>query len=234
MSDDINITYDLLFDTLRTEKSRDELQKLDENFFRDVVEYIKGKEAIMLNAQTSPTERELTRIQLNNVKKILVELYERRERKIINLAIYKIKTNSDIINTTALLGEERAIFDSVAYLLSKYRCSILDNVANGKDPIIGAVGIECNIPGIAKELSGEDLRRLLQKHNLNDTAEEAAEEAGPDDQTKSVRFLKPVPKFLGAELESYGPFEEDDIASLPSRIARILVKKQRAEEIRAD
>ncbi|MEK6614689.1 MAG: hypothetical protein AABZ32_01045, partial [Bacteroidota bacterium] len=55
----------------------------------------------------------------------------------------------------------------------------------------------------------------------------------PDDESLiiSVRFIKPVPKFLGPELESYGPFEPEDIASLPSQIARILVGKGRAERI---
>ena len=48
---------------------------------------------------------------------------------------------------------------------------------------------------------------------------------------KSIRFIKPVPKFLGTELEIYGPFEENDIASLPSRIAKVLIKKERAEEM---
>ena len=35
---DINITYDLLFDILRYEKSRDDLQKLDDKFYQDVAE----------------------------------------------------------------------------------------------------------------------------------------------------------------------------------------------------
>jgi len=55
--------------------------------------------------------------------------------------------------------------------------------------------------------------------------------AGEIEGIKSVRFIKPVPKFLGSEMETYGPFEENDIASLPSKIANILVKKNRAEEM---
>jgi len=58
--------------------------------------------------------------------------------------------------------------------------------------------------------------------------------AEDDDTAKSVRFIKPVPKFLGPELETYGPFEEQDIASLPSKVANILIRKERAEEIKAN
>jgi len=82
---DISITYDLLFDVLRAEKSRDELQKLDEKFYKNVVEYINSKESAINNPNTPHSERELTRIQLSNVKKLLIELYDRREKKIINL-----------------------------------------------------------------------------------------------------------------------------------------------------
>ncbi len=44
-----------------------------------------------------------------------------------------------------------------------------------------------------------------------------------------VRFISAVPKFVGPELEVYGPFEPEDMASLPKKMANILVKKGRAE-----
>jgi len=36
----VRITYETLYELLRREKSNDELQKLDESFFRDVIEYL--------------------------------------------------------------------------------------------------------------------------------------------------------------------------------------------------
>ena len=51
-------------------------------------------------------------------------------------------------------------------------------------------------------------------------------------QTKLVRFLYSVPKFVGQELEEYGPFEEEDIANLPSEIADVLLGKGKVEEIK--
>ena len=50
-------------------------------------------------------------------------------------------------------------------------------------------------------------------------------------ETKLVRFLHSVPKFVGKELEEYGPFEEEDVASLPAELADVLVRKGRAEEL---
>jgi len=198
---DISITYDLLFDVLKIEKSREELQKLDEKFYKNVVEYINIKELIISNSNTSIRERELTRIQLGNVKKLLMELYDRREKKILNLAIYKIKTSAGMINTDALLEEEKYFFDAIYSQLSMYRSAIITNVVEGKSPvpIINSSS--------TSDSSGE-------KSRLNNKADDVEDES---EGVISVRFIRPVPKFLGPELETYGPFEEDDIASLPSK-----------------
>lgn len=212
---DISITYDLLFDILKIEKSREDLQKLDEKFYKNVVEYLIAKESVITNSNTPVRERELTKIQLGNVKKLLQELYDRREKKIINLAIYKIKTGSGIINTDALLEEERQLFDMLCSQLSRYRVGIITNVIEGKMPS-------------ANFSSSSDFSTTKAVMKV---AEDTEDLSNVSEGIKSVRFIKSVPKFLGSELEIYGPYEENDIASLPSKIANILIKKERAEEM---
>lgn len=205
---DLAISYDLLFDILRYEKSREDMQSLDKDFFKKVVEYLKQKDASMLSINTPTTERELTRIQVNNIKKILQEIYDRRERKIINLALYKVRTGSEMINTTVLLEEERIMFDNLYLLFSKYKSSILDNILNHKMPFA---------------------------ENMDAPKSEQKKETFYDpEQIVSIRFIKPVPKFLGPELDTYGPFEEQDIASMPYKIATILISKNNAEQIRSE
>ena len=49
-----------------------------------------------------------------------------------------------------------------------------------------------------------------------------------------MRFLHQVPKFVGPELEEYGPFGEEDIANLPAEVADVLINKGKAEEIREE
>ncbi|HYD02928.1 MAG TPA: hypothetical protein VEC16_01390 [Alphaproteobacteria bacterium] len=210
---DIAVTYDLLFDVLRNEKSRDDLQKLDEQFYTNVVEYINSKEQIINNPSSPHGERELTRIQLSNVKKLLVELYDRREKKIINLAIYKIKTGAGIITTEGLLSEERQLFDTLTERLGEYRGAILHNIISGKNP--EAV--------FERKSIIQKMSDLAAKH------QEDNDDPSDSNIIKSIRFTKPVPRFLGPELETYGPFEENDIASLPSKIANVLIRKERAE-----
>lgn len=207
---EISITYDLLFDILKIEKSREDLQKLGERFYSDIVDYLRSKDAVIDNPNTPIRERELTKIQLGNVKRLLVELYDRREKKILNLAIYRVKTGDGIINTEMLLAEEKIFFEMLSVQLSRYRSDILNNVLEGKIPTPGVVSFNTATTKSAPVL------------------QDATDES---EGLKSVRFTKSVPKFLGPELEVYGPFEENDIASLPSKIANILLKKERAEEM---
>jgi len=212
MDEKINITYETLFDILRLEKNTGELQKLSETFYEDVVSYLNGKENILKKEENvfSEAERDKTQVQIQNVKKILKELYERREKKIIELALNKARTGSDIIDLSALLPQEKKLFDSLVKTFSLGRDDILANLINGKQPTL--------------------------KESIEELSEEKTEihEEKQEEETKTVRFIHPVPKFLGKELEIYGPFEADDIAKLPKEIADILIRKGRAEEIREE
>jgi DNA replication factor GINS len=46
-----------------------------------------------------------------------------------------------------------------------------------------------------------------------------------------LRFLKDVPAIVGADMETYGPFKAEDIASLPAENAKILSKQGLAERV---
>jgi DNA replication factor GINS len=47
----------------------------------------------------------------------------------------------------------------------------------------------------------------------------------------TLRFLKPVPSIIGADMKSYGPFQVEDVASVPVENAKILVKQGLAKAI---
>jgi len=48
-----------------------------------------------------------------------------------------------------------------------------------------------------------------------------------------VRFLKEVPAIVGADLKVYGPFLAEDVVTLPTENAKVLVKHGVAMEIEA-
>jgi len=210
MSQEVVITYETLFELLQREKERMDLQKLDPSFFNDVIGYIKDKKKI-LEAKDSSVfaidEKRKTERQLENIYKILKELYERREKKIISLALDRSRTKSNLIDTSSLLKEEKVIFDALSNLFDSYRESILHSVLNEKQPFMAPL----------EQKPREDFKAASEMRS----------------KSKLVRFMEKIPKFVGPELEEYGPFEEEDIANLPEQVADVLLDKRKVEEIQS-
>ena len=82
------ITYETLYEYLRKEKVYPELQQLDTDFFKKVTKYLEEKNNILeshskKDSMFSKVEIEKTSRQISNIKKILKEIYEKRENKII-------------------------------------------------------------------------------------------------------------------------------------------------------
>ncbi len=206
MADDknISITYEFLYELLRKEKFRKELQKLDENFFKDVINYLEEKKAILQSQEKkdnifAPSNVQKTRKQLENLQKIIKEFYERRETKIIQLAVFSSRTNVPIPDYASMLEEEKEFYKTIVEELNNYRSSILKSLLEGKMPVKGK--------GKKKQKDQEPV------------------------ETKLIRFMQAIPQFVGDDLEVYGPFEAEDISNLPARVAEVLIKNNRAEEL---
>ncbi len=199
------ITYETLYEILRKEKTTSEIQKLNENFFQNVVNYIKEKSEI-LESQKKKTsifasvEIIKTQKQLDNIKKILKELYERRENKIIQIALFSSRT-SQKKEDLSLLEEENKFYKKLERIFSNYRKDILIRILSKELPKIEE----------PKDIKIENKER---------------------NKTKLVRFLHSLPKFVGEDLNIYGPFEAEDISNLPYKVAKVLMKRRRAQEIK--
>jgi DNA replication factor GINS len=48
-----------------------------------------------------------------------------------------------------------------------------------------------------------------------------------------IRFLKPMEKFIGVDLQAYGPFRQEDVAVVPSENARSLIENNHAIEVQS-
>jgi DNA replication factor GINS len=46
-----------------------------------------------------------------------------------------------------------------------------------------------------------------------------------------IRFLKPIDQIVGSDLEKYGPFDAEDVATLPFENATALIGKKIAVKI---
>lgn len=200
MTDTI-ITYDSIYEAFRKEKYESEIQKLQDTFYLDIINYLKEKQAILENQKSQKTvfSNEPVKIerQIQNIKKILKDLYEKRENKIVQLALFfsRSDTKVDISN---LLSEEQEFFKTIHEVFKNYKEGILSNLLALKEP------------------------KIIQPKAIKTEFEE---------ESKLVRFITPVPKFMGEDLNIYGPFNSDDIASLPPKAASLLIENKRAQEI---
>lgn len=209
MSDNIVITYETLYDILRREKSRPELQELPNNFSEDLINYIKKKREILESQESKKSiftsiEVQKTRKQIENIQKIIKELYERRESKIIQLALIASRTSINTEEKRVMLPEEQELYEEITQKLTFFRENVLYELTIGNLP-----KIELN------HYKPKDLK-IAEK---------------PNKSTKSLKLLCDIPRFVGTDLETYGPFKDQDVTEVPHEIAELLIKQKRAEEI---
>lgn len=227
MSDDnkseITITYETLFELLRREKNRDELQKLSKTFYNDVAAYLQEKNKILMPESAdlfSDNEREKTVVQMKNAKRMVAELFERREKKIILIALNKARTPSSVIDKEVMLDTEIQFYNNLVAIFMENKANVLESVLNLRIMMADAYITKTpSYPSIEKKPKPVEPKPVSK--------------AGHED-TKLVRFISPVPKFLGKNGEVFGPYESDDVANLPAQIAYVLIKKNRAEAMQTD
>ena len=204
---EIKVTYETLFDLLRREKGRSELQELEKTFYEDVTDYLKEKNKTLDSGGITRGEREKIKIQLKNIKKILRELYELREKKIINLATSKVRTNSNLIDTSKLLEEEKEFFKETCELFSKYKTKILETtLLEEKNP---------------EEDKQQEIKEDVKEKEQTKTTE---------DEIVTINILHDLPRFLGIDKKIYGPYKKGDTTKIPQATAKLLLDKKRAEK----
>ena len=265
MEKEINITYETLFDLLRREKGREELQELGEGFFNDVAEYLQAKREIAEKGHLDVFDRKID-VQLQNIRKILRELYERRERKIMNMALTSSRTGAELPGVK-LSEPETGLYSDIKGVLDRHRQQILgsllcadaarahpDKPAEDKTKPAGEQaawfkvkpeGEQARLAVNKAEPAGDEAKQAGDSRTPAGAKAEwdaqqprpavSGQRSGPGSPcTESpdritVRFLHPVPRFVGRELEAYGPFDCGHTAELPSEIAELLIRKNAAE-----
>ena len=129
---EVMITYEALFELLMREKGRESLQLLEEGFYENLALYLREKR-VALESVAKPEhygneEVERSAKQLQNIYRVVRELFERRERKILNMALVKSRTGSEALDTSALLQEELRLFESASSHLTTSREQLLHSV----------------------------------------------------------------------------------------------------------
>lgn len=138
---DAIITYERLYELLRLEKYNKELQTLDNDFFDHVTKYLLEKKTTLTSQEHKDSifaaqSIQKTQKQLENIRRIIQDLYERRESKIIQLALFNSRTEANSQDADAMLAEEKELYSRLVTDLNTYRADILHSLLEGKKPEI--------------------------------------------------------------------------------------------------
>ena len=242
----VALTYETLFDILRVEKRRDELQELSESFLENVVTYLQQKKELLIKKQhesgiDSFDEVKKISIQFENIQKIVKEIYERREKKIILLALNNSRTKIMDVKNGFLLPHEEELYRQLTRLLGAYRLDVMEKALKGQVPKQELAAVLLNVQDTRREKEETQIESKLatEKQEINETQEVPSEmdQGQAALQTSSliqVKFLEEIEEFVGPELETYGPFSSNTVAALPAAIAEIFLSTGSAEEVKED
>ena len=207
---ELKITLERLYDINRNEKKSADLQVLDQNYLSDVQLYMKQKLAELQERKGSDNMFAMSGMdkmerELRSIQRTIREIYERREKKIIDMALNRSRTQSDIIDTSGMLQKETEFYQSVLGSLDQYRNEILRPIFTSES--------------------------TFDRVEVEEIIEESETSQMPEDSEMgvTVKFLASIPQFIWKDLKEYGPFEEGDTAQLSVSIAEALVSKGRAE-----
>lgn len=103
------LTFDKIRDIERAERENKKLQKLPENFLDDLKDYLKKKEQTKSSSDIH---------ELDNMKNIIRRFFEAREKKLVEFALYTVRTGMPPENLT---DEERKIFYLLVDEIKRFR-----------------------------------------------------------------------------------------------------------------
>jgi DNA replication initiation complex subunit (GINS family) len=205
------ISYRLLRKIQQMEKNTPVLTDLDNDFYTNLEKYFLDLNA-HLKSESDEHKKKLLDEEIVNTKKIITNIYEQREKKILLTAISKARSgNPDIKN---MVSVEKTFFDSILNLINTFRDSILENKKTIDEK---KVEQQQEIKKITEENKIDENKNqinILEKSNLNPIS----------------RVIKDMPNFIGTDTKSY-TLKKNDVVSLPKDMQEMLSKRKVVEKL---
>jgi len=193
------ITYETVRNAHRAEKE-EELQKLPEDFFGAVKKWLSLKEK-----QKDTTSL----LELENAKKLLEDIINRRQRKIVLSALRTIRGELPPVNLTDM---ERKFFDEFVKTLKTFRDEMKESFKEYEEVVEEKV-----------EEAKESIKELKKIENQQTPIKL--------DGRIMVKILNDLPRFVGEDMQAYGPLKTGDVITVPENIGSLLIRRRVAENI---
>ncbi len=131
MAEHEEISYKTLRRIQQAEQTASGLTKIDTNFYRDVMAYVKNLEESVAS-EKNPTKLKLFSDEISNTKKIINSIYELREKKIVYNALSTVRSGTPDLKN--LLEVEKRLFDSLVEQIRSSRQEIFEGKKESPQP----------------------------------------------------------------------------------------------------
>jgi DNA replication initiation complex subunit (GINS family) len=195
------INYRTLRKIQQMEKNSPVLTELKPDFYNTLSEYLENLDN-RFERETSSQKQILLKDEIQNTKKIVTNIYEQREKKILLAAISKARGGKPDLKN--MVDAEKNLFEPVLDLMRKSRKKILE--------------IE------TRENKSNDTKIVEPKEE--EKTEEKQENSNP-----IVRVTKDIPEFIGTDEKKYN-LRNNDVVSLPKDMSDMLSKRGVVEKIK--
>ena len=117
----VEFSYEDLYEILRAEKYSTDLQPINKEEFRKINAYFKSKEEFLLKQKEVNFDdaAEKTKTELDNAKRALKDLYDKRERKVISRALFTARGGFKLKDTTNMMFSEEKIYYALLELIKQ-------------------------------------------------------------------------------------------------------------------
>jgi len=220
------VTFDLIRRIQREEQRAPKLTRLPENFYANVAAYVTQKKKLQ---EGKEKEDKRSALEIKSIEMLIEDIFNRRERKIINTAINSARTGIPPENMTE---EEQAFYDGLLAYIKGRREAILQNIL--KEPEMK----ELKVGEMLEEKVEEKVQEKNKEKNKETAEIETAEILStvkplvPMHGESLIVFREDVPSFVGSDMRLYGPFKKGDIAKVPEANMRILLERGVVEEFK--
>ena len=258
---EIKISYEYIFDVRMREKKKQEIQKIDNDFYAQVTDFLNElRQRLVAPTQTKlerDFEQERLNTQINNIRRLVREIFEIRERKIIKLALNKSKIKNAVIDTGNFLSFEVELMQKLSHTISEYQNKYLFKIMTGNKvyskPMNPEEKLEVydNRENDASKVNGNNnnpnsqnnqnnsankTNKSTDANNINSNKpklETKVSATKPKEERKiRIRLLKPLPKLIaGPNKDVIGPYKTGEMVHMGEKIALKLVEKGRAERV---
>ncbi|MCX6770225.1 MAG: hypothetical protein NT051_06160 [Candidatus Micrarchaeota archaeon] len=196
------LNYKRLRDLAREEKTQPGLVKIDSDFYSSVEKFLTENFSKMEESASVLQMREF-----ENATAIIREISILRQQKILFRAL-RGRGKKD--QPEDMTREEYGIYDRF--------CGIIDEEGGRLDKMLSRF-----------ERSG---KRGEKQAQAGAQAPKQAEAPSQEPNIiKKVRFLKDVQAYVGANMETFGPYRVGDEGALPPEEAELLLKQRMAEKV---